>query len=153
MPDISTHQPAAIASGAAAAFLCAPGQPAAARFVEMIGGAGGGWATGMLADKLDPPEHPHHRGLGHAVIPNALVTAGAITLVSEWQQSLRRNAAEFEIKAALQPSGYGGLFYHFLALVCRFVSGALSGAIAGHWSHLVLDSRTPFGIPLLVPGY
>jgi hypothetical protein len=41
------------------------------------------------------------------------------------------------------------LWHGIMELLCRLVSGALAGLIAGYGSHVMLDARTPAGIPLI----
>lgn len=149
MPNRATHQPIAIITGTIAGFAAASQQPPRERIVETIGGSIGGWATGMLADCLDPPDHPHHRGIGHALLPNALASAVYVNIASDWQRALRAKAATFAQAAAQALTPIEQCWYQFLELACL----ALAGALAGHWSHLYLDSQTCFGIPLVCPGY
>jgi hypothetical protein len=153
MPNRTTHLPIAIGCGTIAAFTIAYRQPFPDCLAETIGGALGGWATGMLADRIDPPEHPHHRGLGHALVPNSLAAAAYVPLAREWQQTLRLKAQGYESMAAQAPPGSPQWWYVVLAYCCRLASGALAGAVAGHWSHLILDSHTTCGIPVFLQGY
>jgi membrane-bound metal-dependent hydrolase YbcI (DUF457 family) len=152
MPNRKTHQPIAIIAGAIAGYACANNQASRQCIIETIGGGIGGWATGMLADKLDPPDHPHHRGIGHALIPNTVLAAGCVQIAADWQTKLRHHAADHTTIATFAPSGFGVLSHHLLELLCLALSGAIAGAIGGHWSHLYLDSQTTFGIPLLLRG-
>jgi hypothetical protein len=152
MPSITTHQPIAVGSGVVTAFACSYRQPLPERLIETLGGALGGWATGMLADKLDPPDHPRHRGIGHAIIPNALAVSGYAQCASKWQEALRSRADEYETAASQTPPGTLRIWFSLLAFLCRLGVGAIAGAVGGHWSHLILDSHTAYGLPLLFQG-
>lgn len=152
MPSITTHQPVAIGSGIVTAFACAYAQLLPERLVETLGGALGGWTTGMLADKLDPPDHPHHRGIGHAIIPNALAATGYAQFARKLQEGLRTRATEYDTAAAQTAPGTLQMWYFLLAFLCRVGAGAIAGAVGGHWSHLILDSQTAYGLPLFMKG-
>jgi hypothetical protein len=153
MPNRATHQTIAIVTGAVTAFACAPNRGLSERLAEAIGGGIGGWTTGMLADKLDPPDHPHHRGNGHALVPNAIVAAAYANIVSDWQQALRAQATAYARIAAQIPPGFEQCWYRILEFLCRALSGAIVGPLVGHWSHLLLDSQTAYGIPLAYAGF
>jgi hypothetical protein len=88
-------------------------------------------------------------GIGHTLLPHALASAVYLNIASDWQHVLRAKAAAFAQAVAQAPTPIEQCWYQFLELACL----ALGGALAGHWSHLYLDSQTCFAIPLVCPGY
>ncbi len=87
----------------------------------------GGLAGGRLPDLLEPARHPNHRQLGHSVSVGATLIALIPKLTDDEQcpQWLRDNAA--------------------LRIFCISLIG-------GYLSHLLLDSMTKKGLPLLDRG-
>lgn len=74
---------------------------------------------GLLADKIDPPTSPNHRSIGHSVSVNSIL------LPRLWQIVENNPNLTFKQKK----------FYQ--SMICSYAS------------HLVLDSTTPMGLPLL----
>ena len=100
----------------------------------------GGYATARLADILEPAEilGPNHRGVFHSLALNGGLTSVAYEPYKEFLQYLIDKAREFDRNDE-----------NFKAMLCRILAGAVIGALGGHVSHLLADSTTNMGLPLL----
>jgi hypothetical protein len=105
-----------------------------------IGGSLGGYAMSRLADILEPAEKlgPNHRGLFHGVTFNGGVAIGSFKKLKELLDCLVTKAKDFDNRDEV-----------FKAFLCRCAAGAILGGIGGHASHLLADSTTTKGLPLL----
>lgn len=106
----------------------------------------------MLADYFDPADSPYHRSVAHALLPNAVARALYVNVAPDLQHWLRERAAEYANQSRHIEPGIVALWYVILEFVFRTASGVVVGSIAGHWSHLYLDSQTCFGLPMLGAG-
>jgi hypothetical protein len=95
---------------------------------------------------------PVHRCVAHALLPNAVAGALYVNVAPDLQHWIRERAIEYANRSRQMEPGFLALWYALLDLVFRTASGVVVGSIAGHWSHLYLDSQTCFGIPLLCAG-
>lgn len=106
-----------------------------------LGGYAGGKAVARLPDIIDPPTSLNHRGIGHGLLPNS---AFAKEMKSTFFKLLNAiNQFTEELKSI------GTFPYLVLALVCKFVWGMIIGAVFGYSAHLLTDSFTPDGLPLI----
>lgn len=105
-----------------------------------LGGGLGGYTMARLADMLEPVEilGPNHRGVFHGVALNGGMTAVTYKPSKEFLKYLIDKARAFDRNDE-----------NFKAMLCRIVAGFFIGALGGHVSHLVADSTTPMGLPLL----
>lgn len=98
--------------------------------MRMLGAAFGGYVGARLPDVIDPSSRgPNHRSVGHGIAPNGALYA----LCSKKFLATRKILLE-------EPNPQSRIGNQFMV-------GAMDGFIAGHASHLVLDSRTPKGLP------
>lgn len=144
-----THEQVGGPTGAVAAFVLARKQAPAARIVESLGGYVGGVLGAKLPDIIDPPTSPHHRSIGHGVVPVGLASHALVNRIPAWQEQLRRNADEHSVAAAQTTGVWDRLLHSLLEFLCRVGAGTLAGIPAGYLSHLALDATTPAGLPLV----
>ena len=104
----------------------------------MLGGAVSGFLTSTLADKFDPPTSPNHRNWGHSVVLNGGIAFMMYEPTREFLQYLVDKAREYDNRQE-----------NFKAMICRLAFGFLVGASSGYASHLLTDSVTPKGLPLV----
>ena len=67
MPNHDVHWPVGTASGATYALYMSGGQPSSYVVAETAGGAFGGFVGGILPDRVDTPDCPHHRAEAHSM--------------------------------------------------------------------------------------
>lgn len=149
MPNGKTHKRVGAAFGAVAAFIRADGQTMEHRLIESVGGAIGGYFGGIVPDLIDPPTNPNHRSLGHGMIPAATGVRYTVPNVSDWQNSLRELAQAHAVGRENAQTEFDAFLHEVAGVTCRLGAGAIPGLIAGYISHLVLDARTPKGLPLI----
>jgi len=100
--------------------------------VRIMGATIGGYLGARVPDIIDPPSRgPHHRSTGHAIIPNG----AAYCLLYQYFMASRHKLVD-------DHSTNKNLFN-------QFIIGGMDGLVAGQASHLILDSRTPFGLPIV----
>lgn len=149
MPDGKTHRSIGAGAGAVAAGFYAREQ----NLIDMIIEAFGGWLAGRfggaLPDLLEPAVTPNHRKVAHAVMPNAAIAEILIKNVPLWQEILRKHAAQAALRRKQAPSDTERAFNLISELFFLLAAGAVVGLPAGYASHLVLDARTPKGLPLI----
>jgi len=88
--------------------------------IELLGVGLSSAFVGLLADIIDLPTNPHHRSLGHSLLLNSYI------LPKFWNIIENNPNLNFKEKK----------FYQ--SLICAYSS------------HLVLDSTTPMGLPLII---
>ena len=113
----------------------------------------GGWLLGGIAgaktpDLLEPAYCPRHREVCHSVSVLALDVALLQSRPLEnWIQSFHRKAADYRRRSQLEPGN--AFLFSLLALLFELLAGLLPGFLGGYASHLILDSTTPCGLPVL----
>lgn len=142
-----THRVVGASVGASAALHRAWGKPTAP-VVEAAGGGIAGWYFGRGPDILEPATSPNHRGPFHSVAFALVLILGDAKLV-ELQDTARAWANEQEKLGRQAQSWWAARWHHFLALVGRLGTGALSAVCPAYLSHLALDATTPRGLPFL----
>lgn len=149
MPNRSVHLPTSGAAGAFFAFHNAPRSSGSHTTQEVIGGLIGGLVGGLLPDLLDPPLHPGHRAMAHALLPVGLGAAISLKNLNTWQSWVRCQADQFLLlrMRCLDPILAGA--YLLLEWVLRMIAGLLAGLIAGYVTHVALDFTTPRCLPVL----
>ena len=96
--------------------------------------------TAGLADILEPSKifGPNHRSFFHGMVLNGGLAAAAYKPGKEWLLSLVHKANECDNKQ--EP---------WKAFMYRVLVGLIIGGVGGHTSHLLADSITPKGLPVL----
>lgn len=101
-------------------------------FMRTMGALVGGYIGARVPDIIDPSTNgPRHRSIGHAVVPNG----AAYVLLHNSFFNYRNKLVENENSND--------------ALMNQFIIGGMDGLFVGHASHLILDSQTPFSLPLI----
>lgn len=161
MPDGKTHKLVGTATGALYAAYRAREQRTADRWLEVLGGALGGYLGGILPDSIEPATSSWHRDLAHSC-----AAGGGIVALSRTFTALAEACREQAEKCRAIPMVAQGNFYvvapadpwkQFIMslseLIWRFLAGCVNGLAAGYTSHLALDAVTPRSIPLLTTGF
>lgn len=147
MPGRKTHTTVGTLAGVGAALVHARDETGAAKWVEVIGGGAGGYLGGRMPDLLEPGVSRYHRQMAHSVMA-LLAALGISSEVARNHCRAQADACALRSRnAALGPAEQ--LFAALAELFWRFIAGALGGLQAGYASHLLLDARTPMGLPLL----
>lgn len=139
MPNCLTH--VQIGSGAA---LVSAGlheriwQCESDRNAYRFGASLGGGLGALAPDKIDPPDSPNHRGIGHGIIPATIVT---LLLRQGVAQTVDQLLAEAE--GLVKPDQWPARMFKF------FLAGLIKGFGPGYLSHLAADACTPAGLPLI----
>jgi len=149
MPNHNVHWPVGTASGSAYALYMSYGQPTWHVVAETLGGALCGYAGGVLPDRIDTPDSPHHRAEAHSMAITG--TAGWILKenLPEWQSQLRAQADRLAMMRAQTTSALHQFFFWLAEYFCRFLAGLIAGVLAGYASHLTFDFFTPISLPVL----
>ena len=148
MANGEVHKFVGTLAGTGFAYYAARNQPDISRVIEALGGAVGGFVGGKLPDVFDPPLHPRHRSVAHAIVPLGVAAHQCARYLQTWQETLRRFAQN---EAALKTQSQDPLeriWHSMLEFAYRLISGAIAGLIAGYASHVALDAVTPSGLPV-----
>lgn len=132
-------------AGALYALYHARHESSAGQIAELIGGAAGGWLGGVAPDLLEPALHPRHRGVCHSW--TTLSVLGGVS--TEQARHYCRNRAALRTPEMNVPSHGPPAPYGAECLIWLILAGLVTGLQAGYVSHLALDARTTFGLPLL----
>lgn len=150
MANGKTHEVVGTLAGAGFAYWAARDQSEDARMIELIGGALGGFVGGKLPDIFDPPTHPGHRSVAHAIAPLAVAAQQCMKHLRDWQETVRRMADhQAHLRAQAQDPSQQA-WHEMLELAYRLIAGMIAGLIAGYASHIALDAVTPSGLPVLL---
>lgn len=148
MANGKLHRNVGALAGAGSALVRSRDQGGLAALAETAGGALGGWVGGALPDVIEPATSPRHRSIGHSWAAAATILTWANGRVTDAQQFCRERAERCEQRAA-KAEGLPAFLAMMAALLWRFAAGFFAGLQGGYVSHLVLDSVTPAGLPLL----
>lgn len=150
MPNGATHQVLGAMTGVTTAnrFIVPmlqpdeeeAGTPALVGASLVAGGVGG-----TVPDLLDPPVHPNHRGLYHSVAMGCLVAGGAVLTL----KALRRKAGSARASSQVRDKRRAANDGSGITAKEALIGGALLALLVGVLSHLVADSGTPSGLPLV----
>jgi uncharacterized membrane protein YfcA len=124
-------------------------QPASHIVLEILGGALGGLTGSRLPDRFDPPLHPGHRSVAHGLVPVGCVGSYCWRQLSDWQEALRRLAAEQTRARSGRVTALEQAAHQLLEMLFRLLAGFIAGLLAGYASHLALDVLTPKGLPII----
>lgn len=149
MPNRPVHLATSGPAGAAFSYFKTIHHNDLQRFQEMVGGALGGLLGGLLPDILDPPLHPGHRALAHAVLPVGVGATAWLRALDNWQMSLRNRADEYTRLQFQTAEPLLKTWYATIAMALRMLSGMLAGIVAGYVVHVGLDFMTPRCLPLI----
>jgi hypothetical protein len=162
MPDGRTHKLVGAGSGAVYAGYRAKDESDSHWWIEVAGGAFGGYLGGMCPDVLEPAISSWHRGTAHSC-----ATGGGILALKSglnaFAEACRQNAEkcrpidmikEGNIFIPAIPDSATLLLLSVFELLWRFLAGLVNGFAAGYVSHLALDATIgKRSIPLLTQGF
>lgn len=101
----------------------------------------------IMPDVVEPARSPNHRGLLHSLLALAGLAALAYKMIGELsgtEQALSEDlSSRHSIGLPIQPEEQARLALIRLLLI------AATALVAGYLLHLVMDSTTPKGLPLL----
>ena len=150
MSNRRTHLIAGTTTGLGFAAYRARNESLPAFVAETVGGAIAGTLGGLGPDLVEPAIHSWHRSTAHSYAAAAAIVATTVHVTERWQEYCRARAQSHNEARAIATSDPARLFHGFMAFLWHLLSGFVAGLPAGYLSHLVLDSFTPRGIPLLV---
>jgi F0F1-type ATP synthase assembly protein I len=142
------HFVGGIVAGPSTGFLLAKRANRAPKPAEVGGWFAGGVLGAKTPDILEPAYCPGHREVCHS----ASVLAMDIALLQSQTLEhcinyLHDKAAEYRRRSEAEPDS--SFWFSLLAVLCEFAAGVLLGFLGGYASHLILDSTTPCGLPLV----
>ena len=153
MPRRAIHQSAGAVASVVIASYIARDQPQQQQIIEVLAAGFSGWYASLLPDMIDPPTSGNHRGVGHGAVQVCAGILAALQKTPEAQQHLRARAEEFSVRLRRVELGFKDPWpaWQLAAaeLYCRMLAGALIGLAVGVGLHLLLDARTPRGLPLI----
>lgn len=149
MPNFMEHERIAGLSGAGAAAYEARQQELPVMLAEIFGGYMGGKIGGRVPDLIDPPTSPNHRSIGHGVIPNGTLFVKTFEFATDLRRNIRQWAAEAKARSERSEDPVEAIIQFGLYMLLHFVAGMIAGMPAGHISHLLADSMTKKGLPLI----
>ena len=160
MPNRKTHVAIGVSAGSVAAMFAALRNDQEITFgeyvAEVMGGAAGGFIGALAPDILDPPTSPFHRDLGHGAFQASIGAYQFSVHYAAVQEMLRVKAdecwASFEREQALGNNG-SALLWMLAWTALRSLAGFLVGFAAGYASHLIADSGSKMGLPLIAAGF
>jgi hypothetical protein len=167
MPDSKTHKYVGITAGLGFAGYQAKEQKGLDFWIELFGGAVGGWPGSKLPDIFEPAISSWHRSTFHSLTAGGAIVSQASRL-SAFTTFCREQAGECKSnprRILMLPlgegrhipielgEGLGNLLSKLEELLWRFLAGFVNGLAAGYVSHLALDAFIgERGIPLLTRG-
>jgi hypothetical protein len=147
VPNRAVHLQWSGGAGGIVVAFGAHGLPPKFFWAEVLGGTAGGGAAGLLPDVLEPAFTPMHRGVAHSVTALGLLTQ--IPAVQA-REHCRAQAMAWRNYAASLPVGCAEHTHaETKAWWWHFAAGACVAAPVGYAVHLLLDARTPCGLPLM----
>ena|SRR5882672_6639188 len=115
---------------------------------EICGWIVGGIGGAKLPDLLEPAYCPRHRKFCHSGCVLAIDLAFLQSqMLENWIQALHDKADEHRARSLSDPEN--ALIYCLSAILCEFLAGVLPALFGGYASHLLADSTTPCGIPII----
>jgi membrane-bound metal-dependent hydrolase YbcI (DUF457 family) len=151
MPNRAPHVAAGVVGGMAAGVATCASVPDAQRTLYVAVAAGFGMIGGALPDVLEPATSPNHRSVCHSLILLALL---AVSVNAKYHERCLERAASCDSRARRFTSvAIERLAEERAAIGWRLLAAALIGATAGYASHLILDSSTAKGLPLVASGF
>jgi hypothetical protein len=120
---------------------------------ESIGGYVAGGIGGRIADTGDPPWCGDHRDIFHALVPTTAVLVRYTPNLLALQQWCRDQASRAAQQMGQSPDPLQGFVRLIESATWYFAAGAIVGLPVGHATHLLQDSATPKGLPLICRGF
>lgn len=154
MPNGSEHRRTSGLVGgvfAGSAALAAGAQPLQL-VCESAGGYFAGRLTGSLPDVIDPATCWYHRDIGHAMVPVGAGLTWYAGQANDWQHFCREQGRLAEVASALAESPLEAFGYLCRAIRWYLAAGAIVGAPVGYAVHVLQDSFTLQGVPMLLRG-
>ena len=149
MPSRQTHVNFGTLVGISTATYRARSQNGICALAEILGGAVGGRLGGQLPDRIEPATSSYHRGPAHSYSAGAAMLSLGKSSVEWCESGCRAGAERFRQQRHESSDNWTRILYFFCEVALHFVAGAVTGAAAGYVSHLLLDARTPRGLPLI----
>lgn len=150
MPNRQTHVRVGTLAGCGIAAYRAREQDKLNVLLEAIGGAIGGYFGSRFPDIIEPASCPRHRQLAHSAVTITGIGIGSYKLLEQWEEWCRSRTERYRREREQGVlSGLDEFLYILAEIMLRITTGTLSGLSAGYFSHLVLDGRTPAGLPIL----
>jgi hypothetical protein len=152
VPNGKTHKYVGVTAGLGLAAYQAKGQKGLDFWMEVFGGAVGGWPGAKLPDIFEPAISSYHRGVAHSITTGTVIVS-QIPRLSEFVNYCREQAEQCKanprrvllipVEGGVLPielsPGVGDFLSGIEQLLWRFLAGFLYGAFAGYVSHLALD--------------
>jgi len=151
MPRAQTHRVVAGVVGLVSSHRAALAAGSPQPVVEAVGGlVSAAFLTGVLADTLEPPTSPNHRGVAHSIVLAAVLWQVIAPRLRPMAVRSRRDAADYLRRAEDSSlSDWQRLDARFSASLNSLFAGALEASVPGYLSHLAADAATPSSLPLL----
>jgi membrane-bound metal-dependent hydrolase YbcI (DUF457 family) len=149
---MANHREHLIAGAAAGVGICLLAAVAAGRKIsisELIGAAVSGMTFSTLPDILEPAIHPNHRSTFHSLGFIGAAAPPAWKWSEEKMREHRGLAETSRTQAAAATSQQERNHWQMMALVHDLAAGFFVGIVPGYVSHLLADSLTPKGLPIL----
>ena len=147
MPNRSTHLRFAVPIASAAAGLAAARSGSPDTLLDALVGAVGGVIGGAAPDVLEPALSPNHRSVFHGVVTGSALVLATFT---SWEAMCRSRCDEWQrVAHTHNPDCPNRSEAERNALLWRLAAALLIGIAVGYASHLLLDARTPRGIPFV----
>jgi hypothetical protein len=167
MPDSRTHTCVGVTAGLGFAAYKAKDQNGLDFFIEILGGAIGGWPGARLPDIFEPAISSWHRSTAHSLAAGGAIVSQATRLDAftafcrKQAESCKANPRRIlmvPVRDKVVPlelsEGVGNFLSIIEELLWRFLAGFANGLAIGYISHLVLDASIgQRGIPLLTKGF
>jgi len=162
MPDGRTHKLVGAGAGAVYAGYRAKEESDPHWWIEVAGGAFGGYLGGMCPDVLEPAISSWHRGTAHSCAAGGgiVVLKNGLKAFGDACRESAENCKAIEmiqqgnvfVPAILDP--FSLVVLGIFELLWRFLAGFVNGFAAGYVSHLVLDATIgKRSIPLLTKRF
>jgi membrane-bound metal-dependent hydrolase YbcI (DUF457 family) len=149
MPNRDAHDKLGALAGPGYCLASAAANNATVSGWELFGSLLSSLVTSHLPDALEPPTNPNHRATCHSVTGlGVLIFLLAPRLEAE-RNKRRDLAAQCRWKAAWARTPEERERHLQESRQHELIAGALAGAIPGYASHLIADSQTPKGLPLI----
>lgn len=154
MPNAATHKALGAVTGLAATHCCVtpllrPEEEENGKPALLLTGLAAGGVGGRIPDLLDPPIHPNHRGLYHSVLAGCVVVGGAILTVKALKFLYEQTHHTHGTEARPTTTGQGGAKSSGISLKQAAIGAAVLAVLGAIASHLLADSGTPDGLPLV----
>ena len=112
----------------------------------------GGRVGAPLADLIDVPTSPRHRGFAHAVVPQGGFLWAVFGIILAWRNAWLDIADDLAECREREANPLIRLLLTVLEVGCGFVAEFPIGVVGGNMSHLLADAGTPDGLRFLGPG-